>query len=85
MINQVKTISDFYYYQLQHTPRTDAFTQKENGKWQPLSIEAFIEKSKYFSLGLLQLGINKGDRIAIISNNRTEWHLTDLAAQQIGV
>lgn len=85
MINQVKTISDFYYYQLQHTPRTDAFTQKENGKWQPLSIEAFVEKSKYFSLGLLQLGINKGDRIAIISNNRTEWHLTDLAAQQIGV
>ena len=85
MINQVKTISDFYYYQLQHTPRTDAFTQKENGKWQPLSIEVFIEKSKYFSLGLLQLGINKGDRIAIISNNRTEWHLTDLAAQQIGV
>lgn len=85
MINQVKTISDFYYFQLQHTPRTDAFTQKENGKWQPLSIEAFVEKSKYFSLGLLQLGINKGDRIAIISNNRTEWHLTDLAAQQIGV
>lgn len=85
MINQVKTISDFYYFQLQHTPRTDAFTQKENGKWQPLSIEAFVEKSKHFSLGLLQLGINKGDRIAIISNNRTEWHLTDLAAQQIGV
>ena len=85
MINQVKTISDFYYFQLQHTPRTDAFTQKENGKWQSLSIEAFVEKSKHFSLGLLQLGINKGDRIAIISNNRTEWHLTDLAAQQIGV
>ena len=85
MINQVKTISDFYYYQLQHAPRTDAFTQKENGKWQPLSIEAFVEKSKHFSLGLLQLGINKGNRIAIISNNRTEWHLTDLAAQQIGV
>ncbi|MDT8412314.1 MAG: AMP-dependent synthetase/ligase [Vicingaceae bacterium] len=85
MINQVKTISDFYYYQLQHTPRTDAFTQKENGKWQPLSIEVFVEKSKHFSLGLLQLGINKGDRIAIISNNRTEWHLTDLAAQQIGI
>ncbi len=85
MINQVKTISDFYYFQLQHMPRTDAFTQKENGKWQPLSIEAFVEKSKHFSLGLLQLGINKGDRIAIISNNRTEWHLTDLAAQQIGV
>jgi len=85
MIHQVKTISDFYYYQLQHTPRADAFTQKENGVWKPLSIHDFIEKSKQFSLGLLKLEINKGDRIAIISNNRTEWHLTDLAAQQIGV
>lgn len=81
----VKTISDFYYYQLEHTPRNDAFTQKENGKWKSLSINDFIEKSKQFSLGLLQLGVTKGDRIAIISNNRTEWHLTDLAAQQIGV
>lgn len=85
MINQVKTISDFYYFQLQHTPRTDAFTQKENGKWTPLSIQDFVAKSQHFSLGLMKLGINKGDRIAIISNNRTEWHLTDLAAQQIGV
>lgn len=85
MITQVKTISDFYYFQLEHTPRTDAFTQKENGVWTPLSINNFIEKSKQFSLGLLKLGINKSDRIAIISNNRTEWHLTDLAAQQIGV
>ena len=85
MINQVKTISDFYYFQLQHTPRTDAFTQKENGKWTPLSIQDFVAKSQHFSLGLMKLGIEKGDRIAIISSNRTEWHLTDLAAQQIGV
>lgn len=85
MITQVKTISDFYYFQLEHTPRIDAFTQKENGVWTQLSINDFIEKSKQFSLGLLKLGINKSDRIAIISNNRTEWHLTDLAAQQIGV
>ena len=85
MINQVNTISDFYYFQLQHTPRTDAFTQKENGKWTPLSIQDFVAKSQHFSLGLMKLGIEKGDRIAIISSNRTEWHLTDLAAQQIGV
>src|SRR5690606_29620105 len=85
MINQVKTISDFYYFQLQHTPRTDSFTQKENGKWTPLSIQDFVAKSQHCSLGLMKLGIEKGDRIAIISSNRTEWHLTDLAAQQIGV
>jgi len=81
----VKTIFDFYYHALQHQPKDDAFTQKENGKWVSLSTEKFIIKSKEFSTGLYDLGLKKGDRIAIISNNRTEWHLTDLAAQQLGI
>jgi long-chain acyl-CoA synthetase len=81
----IKTISDFYYYAEKHEPKDDAFTQKEQGKWVSLSIKDFVKKSKQFSTGLLNLGLKNGDRIAIISNNRTEWHLTDLAAQQIGV
>ncbi len=81
----VKCIYDFYYYQLKHFPKNDAFTQKENGKWTSLSTKDFIDKARDFSLGLLKLGIRPGDKIAMITNNRTEWHLTDLAVQQIGV
>jgi long-chain acyl-CoA synthetase len=81
----IKTLSDFYYHQLNNNPRKDAFTQKENGKWVSVSIEEFINKAKQFSSGLINIGIQKGDRVAVISNNRTEWHLTDLAVQQIGV
>ena len=81
----IKTLSEFYYYQLNNNPKKDAFTQKENGKWVSVSIEEFIIKSKQFSTGLINLGVQKGDRLAVISNNRTEWHLTDLAVQQIGV
>ncbi|MCB0402270.1 MAG: AMP-binding protein, partial [Flavobacteriales bacterium] len=81
----IKTIFDFYYHALKNDPRPDAFTQKMNGRWVSLSSAEIVEKSKRFSTGLLQLGLQKGDRIAVISNNRTEWHLTDLAVQQIGV
>ncbi len=79
----IKTLSDFYYNQL-NDPKKDAFTQKENGVWTSLSTEDFVTKGKQFSSGLIQLGIKKGDRIAVISSNRTEWHLTDMAVQQLG-
>ncbi|TXB66690.1 long-chain fatty acid--CoA ligase [Vicingus serpentipes] len=83
-IQSTKTLADVYYFQLNNHPRKDAFTQKENNKWVSLSSKEFIEKSVKLSLGLIDLGIVKGDRIAVVSNNRIEWHLTDLAIQQIG-
>ncbi len=81
----IKTLFEFYYFALNNKPKSDAFTQKENGKWISLSSEEFVKKAKQLSTGLLNLGIKKGDRAAIISNNRTEWHLTDLAVQQLGI
>jgi long-chain acyl-CoA synthetase len=83
-IQSTKTLADVYYFQLNNHPRKDAFTQKENNKWVSLSSKEFTEKSVKLSLGLIDLGIVKGDRIAVVSNNRIEWHLTDLAIQQIG-
>ncbi len=81
----VNTIADFYYFALNNNAKTDAFTQKEAGKWVSTAMADFVHQAKQFSTGLLKLGFEKGDRIAIISNNRTEWHLTDLAFQQLGV
>lgn len=78
-------IHEFYYHQLKNAPREDAFTQKVKGSWVSMSSDEFVQKSKKLSLGLLQLGLQKGDRVAVIANNRTEWHLTDLAVQQLGV
>ena len=80
----VNTLADFYYFQLKNDPKADAFTQKENDQWVSLSTEEFIQKSIRLSKGLVESGITKGDRVAVISSNRIEWHLTDLAIQQIG-
>lgn len=81
---QINNLADFYYYPLQFQPKSDAFTQKENGKWVSLSSKELVDKAILLSKGLLELGVKKGDRIAMIFNNRIEWHLTDLAIQQIG-
>ncbi|MCB0410415.1 MAG: AMP-binding protein, partial [Flavobacteriales bacterium] len=82
--NSLKSLADFYYFQLNNNPKKDAFSQKENGKWVSLSSQEFVEKSIRLSKGLLKLGVKHGDRVAVIANNRIEWHLTDLAIQQIG-
>ncbi|MCO6499047.1 MAG: long-chain fatty acid--CoA ligase [Vicingus serpentipes] len=85
MTTSVKILSDFYYHQLKNHPKKDAFTQKEKGVWVSMPSDKFITKATQISKGLLKLGVEKGDRIAVISNNRTEWHLIDLAVQQIGI
>ncbi|MCK5825236.1 MAG: long-chain fatty acid--CoA ligase [Ichthyobacteriaceae bacterium] len=57
---------------------------KENGKWKKYSATEFNEIAENISYGLLKLGIDKGDRISIISTNRTEWLMTDIGIAKMG-
>jgi long-chain acyl-CoA synthetase len=77
-------IIDLYDYQLTHYPKADAFTSKVNGKWESTSIEHFTELANRLSKGLIELGVKPGDKVAMVANNRTEWHIVDLAVLQIG-
>src|SRR5882762_3437399 len=63
--------------------KPDALAAKENGKWVTYSTDDFINNVNALSYGLLSIGINKGDHIAILANNRPEWHFADYACQQI--
>jgi long-chain acyl-CoA synthetase len=75
---------DFYDYQLKHFPKEDALAGKVNGKWEKYSTQEVIDTANALSTGLMEKGIKPGDKIAIISNNRPEWVITDLAILQIG-
>ncbi len=59
--------------------KPDALNYKSNGSWINISGETVIEKIKHIALGLSELGVKAGDKVAIISENRPEWSLTDLA------
>ncbi len=81
---EVKRIIDLIPYQIATFPREDALCDKKDGKWQKFSSVEIQKNVDDFSLGLLKMGFDKGDKFAIISANRTEWTFTDLGILQIG-
>lgn len=63
----------------------DVITGKKNGEWVSYSTEDYIDYANKISLGLLDLGIEKGDKIiSVVSNNRAEWNFIDMGISQIG-
>ncbi len=75
---------DFYDYQLANHPLSDSLAAKISGKWETYSTQKVIDLANQLSSGLLAQGIKPGDKVAIISNNRPEWVIADLAILQIG-
>ena len=62
----------------QHGSQT-ALSHKVDKEYQDISYATLAERIKNFCLGLTQLGLQKGDRVALLSENRPEWAITDLA------
>lgn len=85
MVN-ITRLFDFPYYQLEKfNSIPDALVTKQNGVWNKTSTEEYIAQSNTISRALIKMGIQKNDKIAIISsNNRTEWHIMDIGVLQTG-
>lgn len=81
---EVTRLFDILPHASKYFPREDMLCGKENGIWTPYSTQQYIQMANELSYGLLHLGVQKGDRIASISNNRPEWNILDMAILQIG-
>lgn len=75
---------DIPYYQLQHFPQDTMFSTKRNGKWDAVSTQEFLDKANLISRGLIALGVEAGEKIALVSSNRVEWNIMDIGIQQVG-
>jgi long-chain acyl-CoA synthetase len=64
--------------------KPEALKYKDDGDWKGISGAAAIEKIRRLALGFSDLGIGSGDKVAIISENRPEWSLCDLAVLSLG-
>ncbi|MBL6963451.1 MAG: long-chain fatty acid--CoA ligase [Bacteroidetes bacterium] len=64
--------------------KPNTFGAKENGEWREYSAKEYIDYANHLSYGLWALGVEKGDKIATITNNRPEWNFVDMAICQIG-
>ena len=90
-MNENSRIFDYIDYQLKKFPKADMFSGKENGRWKNYSTLDVKETVNNLSAGLLKLGVSGNDmtienqdKIALISKNRPEWLMLDMACQQIG-
>jgi long-chain acyl-CoA synthetase len=77
--NLPQTIPHYILESLRRNNKPDALSHKIQNAWQRFSGEQVIERIRHLTLGLRDLGIKAGDRVAIISENRPEWSITDLA------
>ncbi|MBP6072576.1 MAG: long-chain fatty acid--CoA ligase [Flavobacterium sp.] len=81
----ITRLFDFPYYQLEKNDLPKAFVTKYNGKWVATSTQEYINQANAISRALLRLGVQKNDKIAIISStNRTEWNVMDIGILQVG-
>lgn len=78
--NRVFDLLDAY----KNSTKEDLFNLKRNGEWKNYSAADTLENIQTLALGLLELDVKPGDKIAIISGNRPDWNFVDFAVQVIG-
>lgn len=61
-----------------------ALAKKENGEWRRYCIQEYVNTTNIISFALIKIGIKKNDKVAIISSNRPEWNILDMAIQKVG-
>ncbi|UOQ97586.1 long-chain fatty acid--CoA ligase [Hymenobacter sp. 5317J-9] len=80
----VRRAFDILPHQIATSPKSDALASKIDGQWVPISSQQLLDQANLVSLGLVSLGLKRGDKVAIISMNRPEWMLADFGISQIG-
>ncbi|WP_025617493.1 AMP-dependent synthetase/ligase [Salinispora cortesiana] len=65
-------------------PDAPAFHRKVDGRWEPVSAAEFYTEVTDLARGLIAKGVERGDRVGLLSGNRYEWSLVDFALWVIG-
>ena len=77
------TLLDYFRFAVA-SGKTELLVSKVGGSWTPLSASEFGERTQGLALGLALLGVDREDRVAILSENRPEWPMADFAALALG-
>lgn len=63
----------------------NALAEKVGGKWKFYTSEDYSQIAHQFALGLLELGLKKGDKIMTVTNNRPQWNFVDMGMSMAGM
>ena len=80
---EARTLLDYFRFATR-SGKTDLLIRKIDGTWRPVSAEEFGSMTKGLALGLALLGVDRHDRVAVLSENRPEWAATDFATLALG-
>ena len=67
-------IFDLPKRQLEKFPDLSMFVSKQNGEWKPMKTTTFLEHVNAISKGLIACGVQPGEKVGLISENRVEWN-----------
>lgn len=85
MTEQITRLFDCPYFQNKHFPQDICYAYKEERTWKNYSSLDYINISNQVSRALLNLGVKKNDKIAVIVPvNQPKWHFLDIGVLQIG-
>ncbi len=79
-----KTLRELCFSAAQRYSKRDALNLKRGGEWINVSAAEFVQRVTHLAVGLAELGVKPGDRIALLSENRPEWSVADLAIVSLG-
>ncbi len=79
------TLTDLFFTAAERFDKRDAFLVKTDGTYRPISHRQIVERVRHAALGLRQLGIERGSRVAIVSETRAEWAIADYACLTAGI
>jgi long-chain acyl-CoA synthetase len=76
-----KTITEIFRRRAEATPHLVGYQFKDNAShdWKTATFREFYAEVKSVTYGLVELGVEPGDRVAILSNTRYEWSMCDMA------
>jgi long-chain acyl-CoA synthetase len=81
---KVDTLPAFCLEAIARHNKPNTVSEKRAGQWVRVSSDEFVRRVRHIALGLADLGIQPGDRVGLISENRPEWSIADLAVLSAG-
>ncbi|MFQ5777945.1 MAG: AMP-dependent synthetase/ligase [Terriglobia bacterium] len=78
------TLNELLLDSLRRYDKPDLLRYKQSGTWQTISSRTFLRRAASLAHSLQEQGVRRGDRVALFSENRPEWHITDVALLGLG-
>ena len=83
--DEPKTLVDLFRRVALKHKRPDTLNYKKDGQWVAISSDELLTRAERIAVGLYSIGVKKGDRLALLSETRVEWTLTDAGCVFSGI